>query len=37
MTTERYVVIGLAHVRSDWFTEVARWSTSGSLPIEFVK
>lgn len=37
MSDQRYVVLGLAHVRSDWFTEVARWATSGSLPIEFVK
>lgn len=37
MTADRYVVVGLAHVRSAWFTEVARWSTSGSAPIEFVK
>ncbi len=37
MSAERYVVIGLGHVRSDWFTEVARWSTSGSIPVEFVK
>lgn len=37
MNGERYVVVGLAHVRSGWFTEVARWATSGSLPVEFVK
>lgn len=37
MTDERYVVLGLAHVRSAWFNEVARWATVGSLPIEFVK
>lgn len=37
MTADRYVVLGLAHVRSGWFTEVARWSTSGSIPVEFVK
>ena len=37
MSEERYVVIGLAHVRSPWFHEVARWATVGSLPIEFVK
>ncbi len=37
MAGERYVVLGLAHVRSRWFTEVARWSTAGSLPLEFVK
>lgn len=35
--SERYVVLGLAHVRSPWFTEVARWSTAGSVPVEFVK
>ncbi|MDQ6697169.1 MAG: hypothetical protein M3Z46_06895 [Actinomycetota bacterium] len=37
MAGERYVALGLAHVRSTWFTEVARWSTAGSLPLEFVK
>jgi MinD-like ATPase involved in chromosome partitioning or flagellar assembly len=37
VSAERYVVLGLAHVRSEWFTEVARWATSGSAPIEFVK
>ncbi|MCB0986583.1 MAG: hypothetical protein KDB09_02320 [Acidimicrobiales bacterium] len=37
MTTERFVVLGLAHVRSAWFTEIARWSTTGSVPVEFVK
>ncbi|MEO6629661.1 MAG: hypothetical protein ABIP03_13970 [Aquihabitans sp.] len=37
MSADRYVVLGLAHVRSTWFTEVARWSTSGSVPVEFVK
>jgi MinD-like ATPase involved in chromosome partitioning or flagellar assembly len=34
---DRFVVLGLAHVRSPWFTDVARWATSGVLPIEFVK
>jgi hypothetical protein len=34
--TDRYVVLGLAHARSTWFREVARWATSASLPIEFV-
>jgi hypothetical protein len=37
VTDRRYVVLGLAHVRSEWFTEVARWATSGTLPVEFVK
>lgn len=37
MSSDRYVVAGLAHVRSSWFVEVSRWATVGSLPIEFVK
>ncbi len=37
MAGERFVVLGLAHVRSPWFSEVARWSTAGSAPVEFVK
>ncbi len=37
MRGDRYVVLGLASVRSPWFREVARWSTSASLPLEFVK
>ena len=36
MSTDRYVVLGVAQVRSPWFREVARWSTSAMLPIEFV-
>jgi hypothetical protein len=34
---ERFVVLGLAHPRSSWFREVAHWSTSGALPVEFVQ
>jgi hypothetical protein len=34
---ERFVVLGLARVGSGWFSNVARWSTSAALPIEFVK
>ena len=37
MGTERYVTLGLARVRSRWFTDVARWATSGSLAMDFVK
>ncbi len=37
MAGERYVALGLAGVRSAWFTEVLRWSTVGSIPVEFVK
>lgn len=37
MASERYVTLGLARVRTPWFTEVARWATSGSLAMDFVK
>ncbi|MCU1356205.1 MAG: hypothetical protein JWM89_1623 [Acidimicrobiales bacterium] len=37
MSPDRYVVAGLAPVRSSWFTEVSRWATMGALPIEFLK
>lgn len=37
MTAERYVVLGLAQVRSAWFREVSRWATSAALPVEFLK
>lgn len=33
----RYAVLGLAHPRAPWFSEVARWATAGSAPIDFVK
>src|SRR5688572_28339124 len=37
MARDRYVLLGVAQVRSTWFREVARWATSAVLPIEFVK
>lgn len=37
MTYQRWVVLGLAHPRANWFSELARWSTSAAVPIDFVK
>lgn len=37
MAGERYVVLGLARVRADWFREVSRWSTSAAIAVDFVK
>ena len=37
MASERYVVLGLAQVRSEWFRELSRWSTSASIAVDFVK
>jgi MinD-like ATPase involved in chromosome partitioning or flagellar assembly len=37
MATDRYVVLGLARARADWFGQVARWATAAALPLDFVK
>lgn len=34
---ERYVLLGLARARADWFRTVGQWSTSAALPAEFVR
>lgn len=34
---DRYVVMGLASVRSPWFREVGRWATAAAIPVDFVK
>lgn len=34
---DRFVVLGLGAPRSSWFSDVARWATSGAVPLEFVK
>jgi MinD-like ATPase involved in chromosome partitioning or flagellar assembly len=33
----RYVVLGLGPARSSWFSALGQWTTSGALPVEFVK
>jgi MinD-like ATPase involved in chromosome partitioning or flagellar assembly len=37
MVADRYVVLGLAGARARWFGDVARWSTSATIPVDFVK
>jgi hypothetical protein len=37
MAQDRYVVLGVAQVRSPWFRELARWATAAMVPVEFVK
>ena len=37
MAGERFVVLGLARARRQWFADVGRWSTSAALPVEFVR
>lgn len=33
MAGDRYVLLGLARPRADWFREVARWATSAAVLI----
>ena len=35
--SQRYVLLGIARARTPWFSEVARWCTSGALPAQFLK
>jgi len=35
--SDRYVALGLARVRTPWFSDVSRWATSGQLAMDFVK
>ncbi len=37
MRGERYVLLGLARARSEWFRSVALWATAGAIPAEFYK
>jgi len=37
MPGERFVVLGLARARRQWFVDVGRWSTSAALPAEFLR
>lgn len=34
---ERFVVLGLAHARAEWFRRLGQWCNSAALPVEFVK
>jgi hypothetical protein len=36
-TNERFVVLGVAPVRREWFRRVGRWANEATLPVEFVK
>lgn len=37
MAADRYVVLGLAAPRAEWFRDVTRWSVSAALPVELVR
>jgi MinD-like ATPase involved in chromosome partitioning or flagellar assembly len=37
VTDERFVLLGLAPARSDWFASLSQWTTSASVAAEFIK
>jgi MinD-like ATPase involved in chromosome partitioning or flagellar assembly len=37
VSAARYVLLGLAHPRSEWFRQLAQWCNGGSLPAELIK
>lgn len=37
MADDRYVLLGLARPRADWFRNLAQWATSAAIPAEFLK
>ena len=37
MTTDRYVIVGVATARAEWFRSTSQWATSSALPIEFLR
>lgn len=34
---DRFVVLGLAHARAEWFRRLGQWANSAAVPVEFVK
>lgn len=37
MSDDRWVVLGLAQPRAEWFSKLSRWSTAASIPVDFIK
>ncbi len=37
MSDDRWLVLGLAHPRARWFSELSYWATTSAVPIDFVK
>jgi hypothetical protein len=37
MVRDRYVLLGVAPARSDWFRRVGQWSTTAAIPAEFLR
>jgi MinD-like ATPase involved in chromosome partitioning or flagellar assembly len=37
MFDEHFVVLGVARPRTDWLTDLGRWATSSTIPVEFIR
>lgn len=37
MNDDRWVVLGLARPRAEWFSKLSRWSTAAAIPVDFIK
>lgn len=37
MANARYVLLGLAPARAEWFRELGQWANAGTIPAEFLK
>lgn len=37
MSDDRWVVLGLAQPRVEWFSKLSLWSTAASIPVDFIK
>ncbi|MEA3217336.1 MAG: hypothetical protein QOJ19_3492, partial [Acidimicrobiia bacterium] len=37
MSSARYSLLGLARPRAPWFTDLGRWATAGTMPVDFVR
>jgi MinD-like ATPase involved in chromosome partitioning or flagellar assembly len=37
MLDEHFVVLGVARPRTEWLTDLGRWATSSTIPVEFIR
>ena len=37
MSDDRWLVLGLAHPRAEWFSKLSHWSTAAAIPVDFIK
>ena len=37
MSDDRWLILGLAHPRVEWFSKLSHWSTAAAIPVDFIK